>query len=141
MYKLLAISSWIVIFWPAFETERLLFSGKKVVGRNCGWIFWPTIPFVFHLVVFAWFLSIGLYIRSSGLNSVVNVDAKPCNEKCSTNPITNKPFEIGNYSSILCHIHMLCSKFLNMIKRFWTWSKKFQHVGIFFDMYNNLNVV
>jgi len=77
----------------------LLDQGAKAVGRNCGSIFWPTIPFVLHLIVFAWFALLAMHISSSGFQkySVVNVDNKNCSNSCSNNPSTNKPYEIDDF--------------------------------------------
>ena len=71
--------------------------GAKAVGRNCGSIFWPAFPFVLHVVIFAWFTLLGLYISSSGTKkyTVVNVDNENCTNTCPPNPLTNNPYKVG----------------------------------------------
>jgi len=77
----------------------LLDQGAKAVGKNCGSIFWPVVPFILHLVVFAWFALLSMYITSSGVNNykVVNVnDNATCTNTCPDNPATNKSYSEGD---------------------------------------------
>ena len=71
--------------------------GAKAVGRNCGSIFWPAFPFLLHVVIFAWFTFLSLYIGSSGTKkyTVVNVDKENCTNTCPPNPLTNNPYKVG----------------------------------------------
>jgi len=76
----------------------LLDQGAKAVGRNCGSIFWPAFPFLLHVVIFAWFTFLSLYIGSSGTKkyTVVNVDKENCTNTCPPNPLTNNPYKVDD---------------------------------------------
>jgi len=59
---------------------ELINQGAVVVGKHCGSIFWPVVPFVLHLVVFAWFCVIGVLLTTTGVKEYKIVDQKNCND-------------------------------------------------------------
>ena len=56
----------------------ICFIGAIVVGKHCGSIFWPVVPFVLHLVVFAWFCTIGVLLTTTGVREYTIVDQNNC---------------------------------------------------------------
>ena len=56
----------------------ICFIGAIVVGKHCGSIFWPVVPFVLHLVVFAWFCTIGVLLTTTGVKEYTIVDQNNC---------------------------------------------------------------
>ena len=62
----------------------ICFIGAIVVGKHCGSIFWPVVPFVLHLVVFAWFCIIGVLLTTTGVKEYKIVDQDNCTEKVGT---------------------------------------------------------
>ena len=64
--------------------EKKIFSGAKAVGKNCGSIFWPVVPFVLHILVFAWFGILSLYLSSSGTKKyTVSLNSSTCDTPCN----------------------------------------------------------
>ena len=67
----------------------ICFIGAVVVGKHCGSIFWPVVPFVLHLVVFAWFCVIGVLLTTTGVKEYKIVDQKNCND-------SSKGYNVGD---------------------------------------------
>ena len=60
-----------------------MISGAKAVGKNYGSIFWPIVPFVLHLLVFAWFGILSLYLSSSGTKKYTVSLNSTCDTPCN----------------------------------------------------------
>ena len=44
-----------------------IIQGSKAVGQSISSLFFPLLPFLLQLVVFAWFLIVALYLSSWGI--------------------------------------------------------------------------
>ena len=98
-----------------------MISGAKAVGKNYGSIFWPIVPFVLHLLVFAWFGILSLYLSSSG----TKVYSVGFNGTCETGPVQTPcnneqgvPFQNGDECTPPANIDPFCETCPEMMCQF-----------------------